>query len=123
MARRSFVTRRSFMTTPFRAASAAVLLLAAAALTGGCGSATPGETVSKFTKGEDPGSLVTVAKPGTYALYYTTDTTPQVRTPVKAGDKVGFEVQGKAVTAVAGEYRKPLDKDVYKAYWKRVKDK
>ena len=102
--------------------TAAALFVFAAFGLGGCGSATPGTTVSKFTRGEDPGQPVVVDRAGTYALYYTTDTTPQVRTPVRAGDKVGFEVGDGSVTAVAGEYRKPVDKGVYKAFWKHDKE-
>jgi hypothetical protein len=102
--------------------SAAFLLFASAGLVG-CGSVTAGTTVAKYTRGEEPGPPVVVNKAGTYALYYTTDTTPQVRTPVKEGERVGFDTSGGTVQAVAGEYRKPIDKDVYKAFWKQVKDK
>src|SRR4051812_14291834 len=105
-----------------RYASAACFAVLAISLTG-CGSVTSGTTVSKYTRGEDPGPPVVVDHSGTYALYYTTDTTPQVRTPVRAGDRVGFETGDGNVTAVAGEYRKPVDKGVYKAFWKYVKDK
>jgi hypothetical protein len=101
--------------------TAGLLVLAAGFLLGGCGSMTSGTTVAKYTKGEDPGPPVAVDKAGTYALYYTTDTTPQVRTPVKEGDKVGFEQADTTGTyaAVAGEYRKVMDKNVYKAFWKK----
>jgi len=102
-----------------RRAPAGLLLLAAAALLGGGGSMTSGTTVAKFTKGEDPGPPVVVDRAGTYALYYTTDTTPQVRTPVQTGDRVGFEPAEGSYAAVAGQYRKVMDKDVYKAFWKR----
>jgi hypothetical protein len=101
--------------------SAALFVFAAFGL-GGCGSVTSGTTVAKYTRGEDPGSPVVVDRAGTYALYYTTDTTPQVRTPVKSGEKVGFEVGDGSATAVAGEYRKPMDKGVYKAFWKYDKN-
>ena len=101
-----------------RRAPAGLLLLAAAALLGGCGGMTSGTTVAKFTKGEDPGPPVVVDRSGTYTLYYTTDTTP-VRTPVQTGDRVGFEPAEGSYAAVAGQYRKVMDKDVYKAFWKR----
>ena len=105
----------------FRCLSAALFAIAAFSL-GGCGSVTSGTTVAKYTRGEDPGPPVVVDRAGTYALYYTTDTTPQVRTPVRSGDRVGFEVSDGSATAVAGEYRKPMDKGVYKAFWKYTKD-
>ncbi len=98
---------------------AAVVFAAAAAGLVGCGSVTPGTTVAKYTRGDDPGPPVAVTQGGTYALYYTTDTTPQVRTPVRQGERVGFDTSDGTVNAVAGEYRKPIDKDVYMAYWKR----
>jgi hypothetical protein len=102
--------------------SAAFFMVLAVSLTG-CGSVTSGTTVSKYTRGEDPGPPVVVDRSGTYALYYTTDTTPQVRTPVRSGERVGFIAEGGGmVTAVAGEYQKPVDKGVYKAFWKRVKE-
>jgi hypothetical protein len=101
--------------------SVALFVFAAFGL-GGCGSVTSGTTVAKYTRGEDPGPPVVVDHAGTYALYYTTDTTPQVRTPVRSGDRVGFEVSDGGATAVAGDYRKPMDKGVYKAFWKYTKD-
>ena len=107
-----------------RSATVGFLLLAAGLMLGGCGSMTSGSTVSKFTKNEDPGPPVAVDKAGTYALYYTTDTTPQVRTAVKEGEKVGFEPAGAdTYAAVAGEYRKVMDKGVLKAFWKREESK
>ena len=105
-----------------RYSSAGLFLLLAVGLTG-CGSITSGTTVAKYTRGQDPGPPVVVQQEGTYALYYTTDTTPQVRTPVRSGERVGFIADGVTVTAVAGEYQKPVDKDVYKAFWKYQKDK
>jgi hypothetical protein len=104
-----------------RFVSAAFFMVLAVTLTG-CGSVTSGTTVSKYTRGQDPGPPVVVEKAGTYALYYTTDTTPQVRTPVRSGERVGFATNGDTVTAVAGEYQKPVDKGVYKAFWKYLKD-
>lgn len=107
-----------------RRTTAGLLVLAAGLLVGGCGSLTSGTTVAKYTKGEDPGPPVVVDKGGAYALYYTTDTTPQARTPVQAGERVGFEpAEPGTYAAVAGEYRKVMDKNVYKAFWKRVSDK
>jgi hypothetical protein len=89
----------------------------------GCGGLTPGATtIAKYTRGEDPGSLVTATQTGNYALYYTTDTSPEVRTPVRAGEKVGFRMDGGMVTAIAGDYSKVLDKSVYKAFWKYVNE-
>ena len=109
------------LVNPMRRASAAFLFVAAAGLVG-CGSVTPGTTVAKYTRGADPGPPVAVTQGGTYALYYTTDTTPQVRTPVREGERVGFDTSSGTVDAVAGEYRKPIGKDVYKAFWKHVKE-
>ena len=107
--------------TPMRNAAAGFLFVAMTGLIG-CGSVTSGTTVAKYTRGDDPGPPVAVTQGGTYALYYTTDTTPQVRTPVREGERVGFDTSDGTVSAVAGEYRKPIEKNVYKAFWKRVKE-
>ena len=106
---------------PLQGLFAGAMLLLAAGLVG-CGSVSGGETVVKYTHGEDPGPLVSAPRTGTYALFYTTDATPQVRTRVEAGEKVGFIKEGPEVTAVAGEYRKVVGPYVLEAFWKYMKE-
>ena len=111
----------STIQTAMHRLSAGVILLGALALVG-CGAASGGETIVKYTHGEDPGPLVSAPHSGTYALYFATDTTPQVRTHVDTGQKIGFEREGGTVTAVAADYRKLLPNSVLEAFWKYMKE-
>jgi len=101
---------------------AIVMTLAAMGLVG-CGSVTGGTTIVKYVRGQDPGTPIPAPHTGSYALYYTTDATPQVRTRVGQGDKIGFRVSGGTATAVAGEFEKQVPSGVYEAFWKFAGEK
>lgn len=92
------------------------LALSALAL-GGCGMQ-GGTTVVKHESGMTP-ATTEVMQAGTYALYDSYDTTPQITVPLSRGDEIGFRDDNGQTVAVAGDRRVPLTQAGRTYYWKR----
>jgi hypothetical protein len=94
----------------------ASLILTAALITG-CGMQ-GGSTIVKHESGT-PSRTTEVTQAGTYALYDSYDTTPQITVPLDRGDEIGFRQDndtGKTV-AVAGSKTYPIDSGNKTYYW------
>jgi len=84
----------------------------------GCG-AQPGKTVAKWDGTAD--RMTEASKTGTYALYISTATNPDITYPLNRGDKIGFVTENGKTYAVAGTHKDEVKTGkVY--YWKYQKD-
>lgn len=83
----------------------------------GCGMQ-GGTTVVKQESGTAP-RTTEVTKAGSYALYDSYDTTPQITVPLERGDEIGFRKSNDGQTvAVAGSREIPLTNTSRTYYWK-----
>lgn len=83
----------------------------------GCGMQ-GGTTVVKQESGTTP-MTTQVTKAGSYALYDSYDTTPQITVPLERGDEIGFTKNNQGQTvAVAGSRTIPLASPSRTYYWK-----
>jgi hypothetical protein len=95
-----------------------VVGLLALCLLAGCG-AQPGKTVVKWDGTAD--RMTEASNGGTYALYSSSATNPDITYPLAKGDKLGFVTENGKTYAVAGSHKDAIKSGkVY--YWKYQKD-
>ena len=112
-------------TTLARRLTIPALALAALSVVG-CG-AQSGDTLVQYEKGVTGNRIVRSPGTGTAALYSGNDLTPEVRTAIEKGERIGFRddrPEGGGVMAVAGDYEQPVEQGTVfdrEFYWKLQK--
>jgi hypothetical protein len=81
----------------------------------GCVAVHRGRTEMKWDKGATDARVLTALNTGEYGLYSIGDAKPKLVLRLQKGDALGFERDGKKVTAIAGEHRLSFADDTY--YW------